>query len=253
MATYLYCVLTQTGEAPPSLAGVGGAPVRALPLHATDADGLEAWVATLDEAAFRVSGGALRAQAMLHNDVVSAALASGRTPLPARFGSHFDNDASCSKTLAGRAAELRAALARVTGTVEMAVLVVSSPSLAAKRAALPDRSELFVGRRYLEYVRESARVADAVQAAMEQVVTEIRAATAAMVREDSRGGPVSGMIKLAHLVRSEDLARYREAIRGVPARDALRIIVAGPRAPYSFAGPKTLLTGHDSGSPNGNG
>lgn len=252
MATYLYCVLTPTAEAPPSLAGVGGAEVRALPLHATGAEGLEAWVATVSEAAFRVSGRALGEQAMLHNDVVSAALASSRTPLPARFGSHFADDASCVKTLAARAADLRAALTRVAGSVEMAVLVAYAQPLRGKREALPERSEPFAGRRYLESVRESARLADAAEAKIVQVVTEIRAAVATTIREESRGRRVSGMITLVHLVRREDLARYREAIRELPTRDGLRIILAGPRAPYSFAGAKTLLTGHDSGSPDDN-
>ena len=62
-------------------------------------DGLEAWVATIEESTLHASGSALAKLAVAHNEVVDAALATGRTPVPARFGSRFDDDDALSRRL----------------------------------------------------------------------------------------------------------------------------------------------------------
>jgi hypothetical protein len=251
MATYLYCVLATGVPETTPVVGVGGVPVRTLKLHR--APDLEAWVATLDRSAFRVTGRALSAQALLHNDVVSAALATGRTPLPTRFGAHFMDDASCVDSLTGHAAQLRANLARLAGTVEMSVLVV--PPRAARRAdaePLPSRGDAHAGRRYLELVRQRDRQINAVQHVVTRILNDIRAAVRAITRDEATGRGPTGIVSIAHLLRREDTGSYREAVRGVRLHDEFRIIVAGPRAPYSFVGPTTLLIGHDSGSPSSN-
>ena len=56
MATYLYCVLAPPNpEAIPNgLTGISGSPVRVLVPAATTH--MEVWVATIDDAALRVSG-----------------------------------------------------------------------------------------------------------------------------------------------------------------------------------------------------
>ena len=248
--TYLYCVLTPA-DRPPSLNGLGGAPVRALRLAD---DTLEAWVATVERTTLRVSGRELAALALAHNEVVSAALGSGRTPLPARFGSLFSDDASCVRTLDARAPQLRAALTRVAGTIEMSV-VLASPNLRVgeRSALLPARNESSAGRRYLELVRERTRHAEQAQAATEAVVDQLRLAVHAVVLEEARGRATQGITSIAHLLRREDESRYRDAVQCLETPNDVRVVVAGPRAPYSFAGPVALLTGHDSGSPDHSG
>src|SRR5690349_25109557 len=92
MATYLYCVLAPRRSDAPALrlTGVGGAPVRAIV-----GAGLEAWVSTIDDATRVTNGRVMGEQAVLHNDVVEAALATGQTPLPARVGSRYAADVAC--------------------------------------------------------------------------------------------------------------------------------------------------------------
>jgi hypothetical protein len=228
---------------------VGGAPVRTLSLG-----DLEAWVATIEESTIRSIGRALGEQAVLHNEVVAAALSGGRTPLPARFGSHFANDALCLAILRARAPQLNDAMTRLAGTVEMSVLVVSNPCVRpAESRPLPDRDAPDVGRRYLEMVRQRARRAEADQAALEALVSEVRSKVREVARGESRGRGAHGVVSIAHLMRRDDVARYRDALGSLPEPNGFRLIVSGPRAPYSFVDPEMLLTGHDSGSPDGNG
>src|SRR3982751_5902236 len=109
MSTYLYCVLTPKADGLPSgLAGIAGAPVRSLLLDGRDP--LEAWVATVHDSEIHARGDALVAQALLHNEIVNAALATGRTPAPARYGSRFADDATCLADLARRRDELLSVL-----------------------------------------------------------------------------------------------------------------------------------------------
>lgn len=252
MATYLYCVLTPATEPPPGLAGVGGAPVRALALD--DSRMLSAWVATVQETALRVRGRALGAQALLHDAVVSAALATGHTPLPSRFGSYFATDDACVASFTTRTSELERRLERLAGTVEMAVLLV--PPRQTSRAEPPRpavRDQPAAGRRYLEMLRQRERASEATQATIERTLDDIRHSVSGITREESRSRTVNGVVSLAHLVQREHAERYREAVRAVTPREGVRVVVAGPRAPYSFAGRSLLMAGHDSSSPDDSG
>ena len=248
--TYLYCVLTPA-DRPPSLDGLAGAPVRALRL----ADGaLEAWVATVDRMTLRVSGRALATLALIHDQVVSAALGSGRTPLPARFGSLFPDDASCVRALGARASQLRTTLTHLSGKIEMSVILTSPNLRAGERSMpLPARNESSAGRRYLEVVRERARHAEQAHAATETVFGHVRRAVHGFVLEEAPGRATRGTASIAHLVRREDETRYRDAVEALETLNDVRLVIAGPRAPYSFAGPIALPTGHDSGSPDHSG
>lgn len=245
--TYLYCVLTPA-DRPPALNGLAGAPVRAL--RFAD-DTLEAWVATVDRTTLRANGRVLAELALIHNQVVSAALDSGRTPLPARFGALFSDDASCVRTLNARAPELRANLGRVAGAIEMSVILASPRFGVGERSVvLPARSESSAGRRYLELVRERARRADQANAATEAVLGQVRFAVQGMVLGEAHERAAQGVASIAHLVRRENETRYRNAVESLETPNDVHVVVAGPRAPYSFAGPIALFTGHDSGSPD---
>ena len=251
MVTYLYCVLT-AADGGPSVVGLGEVPVRALYLGPRGP--LELWVATIDEATLQTSGRALGAQALAHNDVVSAALATGRTPIPARFGMHFPDDAACMATLESRAPQLRSTLARLAGTVEMSVIL--SPSrlrLERQHLSLPTRGEPFAGRRYLETVRARARHDEATMSMYGQLIVDVSRAVRAITRDESGVRTGRGIVSIAHLLRREDESRYRDAVRAVTMPNDVHVIVAGPRAPYNFAGPSALDIGHDSGSPDHNG
>jgi hypothetical protein len=252
MPTYLYCVLAPTSAdgVPEGLAGIGGAAIRALKTR--ELAPLEAWVATVDDALLRVSGRALAAQALMHNDVVNAALRAGRTPAPARYGSRFPDDAACVADLERRAAELHEILDHVAGAVELSALLVSSKARGS-RVVKPDRSDPAAGRRYLESIRARVVEEDGRRRAAQAEADRLDDSVRALVRDEARSFTPTGVLAIAHLVPTEKLVHYRTAVAAfVPSAD-FRLVVGEPRAPYSFASPRSSdEAGHDSGSPNRN-
>jgi hypothetical protein len=246
MATYLYCVLAppRTEALPRGLVGVGGAPVRTLVLGS--GSDVEAWVATIDDAALRVSGRALAEQALLHNDVVDAALATGRTPAPARFGSYFADDAECMTDLARRSGELATTLDRIANAVEMSVLLVPSAHV-EQGVRRPGREEPAAGRRYLEIVRERTHREETRRAAGAAEANRITEAVRGIARDESRSSG-SGALSIAHLVPIRDVERYRRAVAALVPAGEFRLVIGKPRAPYSFVTQNPGVGGHDSGS-----
>jgi len=252
MPTYLYCVLAPaSAEAvPPGLTGIAGAPIRAL--TAAGLAPLEAWVATIDDDALRVSGSALAAQALLHNEIVNAALATGRTPAPARYGSRFPDDAACVADLTQRAGELRAILDQVAGMVEISALLVPR-ALPHPPLQRPSSGDPAAGRRYLESVRARMLDEDRRRSAAEREAARIRVSVGDLVRDEARSFNAAGVMSISHLVSAGAVDRYREAMASFAPGENFRVVIGEPRAPYSFSSRlRGDQSGHDSGSPNRN-
>ena len=250
MATYLYCVLAppKSDALPSGLRGIAGAPVRSV--VAPPRNGIEAWVATIEDSVLRSTGRELAELALLHNEVVEAALATGRTPLPARFGSRFRDDAACASHLEEHHAQLEATLTRVAGAVEMAVLLVPNAEEVETEADRPQRDEPAAGRRYLEAIRERTQSAERRRATADRLAERLASAVAPMVRGEARRSDSSGVVSVAHLVELAHLEQYRRMVGELSTDNDFRIVVAGPRAPYSFAAESAVVVGHDSSSPN---
>ena len=250
MPTYLYCVLAPASaeSVPAGLTGIAGSPVRAL--TAPGLASLEAWIATIDEEALRVSGRALAAQALLHNEIVDAALATGRTPAPARYGSRFPDDAACIADLIQRGGELRAILDHIAGAVEIPTLLVPT-ELRSRSIDRPSSSDAAAGRRYLESIR--ARVADdnRRRSTAEREASRLLASVGDLVRGEARSFTAAGVMSIAHLVSRGAVDRYRQAMAAFVPEGNFRVVRGKPRAPYSFASrPTPSLSGHDSGNPS---
>lgn len=238
MVTYLYCILAPpNAEAFPSgLTGIGGTVVRTVV-----GEDLEAWVATVDETSFRATGSALVRLAIVHNEVVEAALATGRTPLPARFGTRFADEDALKVDLRKQRLHLVDRLHRVAGAVEMSVLVVPRNRDERQMATRPRRDEPAAGRRYLEAVRERTRNDEQRFAEANRVAQRVSKAVSEMTSEEVRSVS-SNVLSIAHLVRRDELDRYRLALSAVDGGEQFKIIVAGPRAPYSFVTENSSLT-----------
>jgi hypothetical protein len=253
MPTYLFCVLAPAGAeaVPKGLTGIGGTPIRALSAPAPAS--LEAWVATISEDALRVSGRELAAQALLHNEVVNAALALGRTPAPARYGSRFPDDAACVADLTQRAGELRAILDHVAGAVEIPTLLVPR-ELPRSPNERPRPNDPAAGRRYLESIRRRVLDADRRRSAAEHEASRLRASVGDLVRDEARSFTSAGVMSIAHLVPIAAIGRYRDAVATFVSAEDFRVVVGEPRAPYSFSSrARSDGSGHDSGSPSHNG
>jgi gas vesicle protein GvpL/GvpF len=233
MVTYLYCVLAppRTEALPPGLTGIAGAPVRAIVVP--DRAAIEAWVATIDEKILHVTGSPLAKLALVHNEVVEAALATGRTPLPARFGTRFADDDALLHDVQGRHRGLLDRLQHVAEAIEMSVLVVPTGH-GRKALAGRTRDEPGPGRRYLESIRERTRSEELRYRGANSVADRVSEAVSRFARGEVRSTS-SSVLSLAHLVWLGDVTAYRRTLSELDVGSEFRIIVGGPRAPYTFA------------------
>lgn len=253
MAIYLYC-LTDPGCAPAAdLRGLGGAPVRVVPLAGSARSA--AWVSDLPGELGPVTPELAR----IHDRVVRAAL-SRETPLPARFGQSFAGEEALRRALEARAEAIVHALERVRGGVEMTVRVLlSEPGSAAREgdttgdAAGRDRASsatgdlapgdpgggapVGVGRAYMDRLRDRQQGSAALRRKAEFLQARVSRAVDAVVREEvcSTVMPGTHSFSLSHLVAREAVGQYRLAVDSLVQGDpSLRLLVSGPWAPYSF-------------------
>lgn len=235
MPTYLYCLLGAGSDAPPTLAGVAGAPVRAL-----GAGSLVAWVSDL------ASPGAPAAtpeHAAAHDAVSQAAVLRGDDVVPARFGQWFESDAACLSVLSRREPAVLRALAHVRGCVERRVIVPlragehgATASEAAGRAPQTGGGR---GREYLAQLRGEQQREWNVQQRAGTALGLIDQRMAAHVRDTSHWLSMlpAATLTIAHLVARGSDAAYAAEIESVLVDEPLRAaVVTGPWAPYSFTG-----------------
>ena len=233
MTTHLYCILPgETSRVlPPNLSGVGGARVRALPV-----DRMVAWVSDVErEQPVSVEG--VRA----HDAVVEAALDTGTTPVPARFGQRFASDEACRDALARRSASVETLIATVQGFVEMTLILTPSTRriLRDLEPVLPDLvdSEMRgAGTAYLSTLRAREAATGAVGRAMDGLADRLVDATRPFVRETRRQDQTTRMPlrTLSQLVERTRVDEYQRAVNTVESGSECRFLVIGPRAPYSF-------------------
>jgi hypothetical protein len=247
VTTHLYCLLPHDLRAsiPPGLSGVNGALVRAIPV-----DRIIAWVSdvvyevpnlTLFEGGSSPPPYWPAVQA--HDAVVEAALETGATPAPARFGQRFDDDAACAAAIASRAASVESLLADIQGCVEM-TLIVTPSTRRMIRDLEPVIPEIFepevrgAGRKYLETLRRREAVTGAVKEGIDEIARVLNDAVGGLVRRAAVHDSVTPLPlrTISHLIARRDAAQYKEAVSGVQAGREFRFLVIGPRAPYSFSG-----------------
>jgi hypothetical protein len=206
MPTHLYCLLPrESSVAPP--AGV----------RVVDVGVAQAWVC--DTAEVRLSRDARDAAraTVAHDRVIGSALSQGVTPMPASLADPYDDDADLQVDVAGHAREIEKAFPAMAGTVEMTTIVAMQDSIPAADA--PGR-----GTAYLEQIRS----------APERTVA-IADRVAALLKDfpDVRRRADGGRVALSHLISRSAVDSYRTTALAA-AGEGFRIVVDGPRAPYSF-------------------
>ena|SRR6185437_6829133 len=231
--THLYCLLAAhvRSSMPPGLTGLSGAPVRALSVS-----DFVAWVSDVDRGLPLTVDGV-----RTHDGVVEAALSTGATPIPARYGQRFADDEACVGALRSRADSISSLLTSVHELVEMTLIVTPSTSRMV-RELQPVVPEMFdpatagAGRRYLETLRRRETVSGAIQRLSDELVEHLAAAAEPFVRRAVQHAPVTPipLRTISHLIPRSTVADYRRAIDAVKTGSSRRVLVIGPRAPYSF-------------------
>ena len=208
---WVYAICDRPGSAPPREPGLAGAPLEVLregPLQAV----------------FSRHGGddvgEPTPEALWAHERVVERLMADRAVLPMRFGSRVADDDSLRRVLVSGREEYVAALARVSGRVELGVR-----ALARDGAAEPVPAGLS-GRDYVLAKLDGSRRATALH--------EPLAALAADARRQAPAGS-DELLRGAYLVERLQVAPFRAAVERLQAAhpDAA-ILCTGPWPPYSF-------------------
>jgi len=161
--------------------------------------------------------------------------------VPARFGQRFEDDDACVAALQRRAESVSALLDMVSGQVEMTLLVAPSTSrmLRDLEPVLPtsaSSSPHGPGRSYLESLRSREDSAGQVRAGAAEFAKRVGAAVGHFVNRATEHQPVTRlpMLTLSHLIARATVDEYRTTAQSVPPGAEFRLLVIGPRAPYSF-------------------
>ena len=213
MPTHLYCLLAaESDSAPPTDAG----DVRALRIG-----DIVAWVATTADEKTSREGSRAAQQVVEHDRVIAHALARDVTPVPATLADPYPSDQAAIADIAKRRDEITESLRRVDGTVEMAVILAAP---AAVSAPLPD-GDPGPGRTYLERLREGPKLLKSISDELDRRLEGVALVSSRRAERDRIG--------LSHLVRRRDVDAYRAIARDFASKQ-YRMVVDGPRAPYSF-------------------
>lgn len=233
MTTHLYCVLPseRRDDLPADLRGIDGARVRSMQV-----EGLVAWISDA-ERTLPVSIDGVRA----HDAVVEAALDTGVTPVPARFGQEFANDDACRGALENYSNSVTSLLADMQGCVEMTLILTPSTrrmlrDLEPGLPAMIDPARPGAGREYMESLSAREAATGTVRRSLDTLAQKLTEATKAFVRRRAVHDQVTRLPlrTISHLVSRSDVANYKEAAFAVAATTEFRFLVIGPRAPYSF-------------------
>jgi hypothetical protein len=210
---YLYAF----SEPPTTLPTIAGVVGEHLSLETVD--GIDAVVSVVDREAIEASEESVLAHARVVDELSNV----NEAVVPARFGRGFGDGDSLQSAVREREAELRAALERVRGCVELGLRVLAP---AAEEAALPATGrEYMVGR--LERSRRDEAAAE-----------ELHAPLAALARDATKSLRATPQLFLsaAYLVPRGDVERFREAVRAEQEEHPdLSFACTGPWPPYSFA------------------
>ena len=241
MSTHLYCILPgDAPEVPVGLKGVDGGAVRALAVNE-----VVAWVSDVERnVPVSIDG------VKCHDAVVEAALELGATPVPARFGQRFPDDAACRDALSQRSPLIEKLLSSIQGLVEITILITPSTRrmLRELEPVIPEIFEPDVagsGRKYLETLRSREAATGSAARATDALARRVAEATGDIVRKSLTH--LSGPFRtISNLLSRDDVAEFKRAVALVDRGLEFQFLVIGPRAPYSFSGLKS-----DTGSVHG--
>lgn len=239
MSLYVYCLGDELPESAfEGTTGVGGAAVRLLSLKGP----LSAVVSEAPAEPIAVNEENLQA----HNRVNAAALAAS-TPLPFRFGTRAAPERLAEYAATNEAA-LASALARVRGTVEMGVKLMSKAAGEAREAdgesvggpkdSAPAEATVGRGTAFLLKKRREALGGEEARLRAEGLAAWLAEGVAGLARESAVrvNSSEAIVVRAAHLVGRERVEEYRARLRGLrAARADVRLLASGPWPPYSFS------------------
>lgn len=229
MPVHLYGVLDAEAVPTQSMRGLDGQTVRVLSLGARCA-----WVSDVAEPALEVTPQRLRE----HDAVLRVAVATEYSVVPTLLGRVYASDALLGAALERSADAIDAAMAMVRGRVEMSFLVAASGAVPVEEAdeLLEGRG---AGRAHLRRIQNQVHAERILrERATKLALSATHRLSRWVVAERVVENPAPPVLAArAHLVLRENVARYVRTVdlEVASADPALRVVVRGPGAAYSFA------------------
>jgi Gas vesicle synthesis protein GvpL/GvpF len=210
---HVYAIAEGLAELP-HLTGIDGADLDRLEL-----EGLDVVFSDLDE-----DTGVDEEAVLQHAVVVEALMERCDAVLPGRLGPRFAGVHAVAAAVEAQAGQLRDALDRVEGCVELGLRVLEPPQASSGHAP---RSGTDYLQARLAQRRETAR------RALELHEPLSRLARASTTREGQGRGEV---LDAAYLLAAQEVDRFREELGRLEESERdLNFVVTGPWPPYSFA------------------
>lgn len=237
MATYLYCVRSDGEPVPAGLSGIDGARV-----HSVESAGLFAWVSEVGDSVTSTVD-----HIKAHDAVCAAAMLSGDTPLPIRFGQTFLDDMAASAAIASRETTLRTRLARIAGCSELRLVVhrgadrdvnvrESEPSLTSGSYEADPEGPEGPGTAFLKRLAREGRADLAREVGCEEIRHTVRAVARSLIVDERPCESARGMSFFPVLVRRANVDAFRSVVTKSLSTQQFGLSILGPFAPYSFAG-----------------
>jgi hypothetical protein len=199
-------------------------------IRVVDSPRARAWVADATQSRLsRDARDAARAT-IEHDRIIGSALTQDVTPMPASLADPYDDDAALLADIAAHADAFEPAFMAIAGMIEMTTII--SLQDVAPPANAPGR-----GKAYLDQIRSAPERARVVADRIAQALSERFA--------DSHRREDGGTVALSHLMPRAAIDVYR-TLSLSHAGSGYRLVVDGPRAPYSFAlySPRRGLVAH---------
>ncbi|MFJ6632340.1 GvpL/GvpF family gas vesicle protein [Streptomyces sp. NPDC091376] len=264
--TYVYAVARDAdglGGTVEGLTGVGGAPVRLLPL--AEGGVLVLVVSPVPGEDFQEDALKrhledltwLESVARAHHGVVEA-LSADTAVLPLRLATVYLDDERAHGALAAQGDFFAERLAHLAAHVEWGVKIYVEPSAAPAPEEAEPAEGLSPGRAYLRTRRAQRTVRDTAYEAAQTAAERVEAAGRRYAADRARHrpqqgelatGPGENVVNDAYLVPREHAEEFRaDAGRAADGLEGVRVELTGPWAPYSFATPPEVSAGHERGA-----
>lgn len=229
---YIYCLVGDTESAnglPPGLSG--------MKVYLVSAKGVAALVSDVNPDQVIANA----QNAMVHHEVVQAALGLAPSVIPCRFGTVLHDEGKILSLLKTCSAQLNARLTKVRNKVEVGVEIIvngiATPTL-QRWETNGRRERLTVGEQYLLVKRQRYEVARALREQAERLSRELNEAITPLsteVKVQQRFINDGLLLILCYLIDRDKLSSFHHAYQQFKMRwPGVKLLYTGPWPPYSF-------------------
>lgn len=185
--------------------------------------------------------------ALVHQEVVDAALRHSKSVIPCRFGTWFPDDKKILMVLKKHYARLDAQLTKLEGKMEVSVQTIfNQQGAGADPTTTPQKPKekesekpLTIGTSYLLKKKEQFDAIKELEEEADRFSEELSQAMSPFwsdVKAQKRSTDEKLLLSVCYLVEQQKLSSFKHAYQNFKKRKPnLKLLYTGPWAPYTFA------------------